>query len=123
MKKLLIVDDQVLYLKSLELALKHRFVIKTAMSYDESLGKLKDEKDDIEIALIDVRLDEDDDENIDGIKILEWIKANKPNIPVFMMSAYREFSYAEQALNSGAKHFFRKPIDVQNLLAVLEEKA
>ncbi len=56
-------------------------------------------------------------------KILEWIKMNKPEISAFVMSAYREFSYAEQALNLGAKHFFRKPIDVISLIAILEDKA
>jgi len=120
MKKMLIVDDQLLYLKSLEMALKKHFEVVGAPSYEKAIELL--EKD-VDIALIDVRLDENDDQNIDGLKILEWIQKNKPQIPVFMMSAYREFSYAEQALNLGAKHFFRKPIDVENLLAVLEEKS
>lgn len=117
---MLIVDDQLLYLKSLEMALKKHFEVVGAPSYEKAIELL--EKD-VDIALIDVRLDENDDQNIDGLKILEWIQKNKPQIPVFMMSAYREFSYAEQALNLGAKHFFRKPIDVENLLAVLEEKS
>jgi len=39
------------------------------------------------------------------------------------MSAFREFSYAEEALNLGAKHFFKKPIDILSLVAILEEKA
>ena len=55
------------------------------------------------MALIDIRLDEDDDSNIDGLKILEWIKMNKPEISAFVMNAYKEFNYAEQALNLGAK--------------------
>ena len=83
------------------------------------MEKLKNE---IDLALIDIRLDEDDDNNIDGLKILEWVKMNKPEIACFVMSAYREFSYAEQALNLGARHFFKKPIDVVSLLAILEEK-
>ena len=120
MKKLLIVDDQILYLKSLGLALKKRFEIKTAQNYVNAIQELKKETD---VALIDIRLDEEDEKNIDGLKILEWIKMNKPEISAFVMSAYREFSYAEQALNLGAKHFFRKPIDVISLIAILEDKA
>ena len=119
MKKLLIVDDQILYLKSLELALKKKFEVTTALSYNEAIEKLQQNPD---LALVDVRLDEDDEDNVDGLKILEWIKQSSLTISVFMMSAYREFSYAEQALNLGAKHFFRKPIDVENLQAVFEEK-
>ena len=120
MKTLLIIDDQLMYLKSLEFALKKIFTVFTATNYEEALEKLKNE---VNIALIDIRLDENDEKNIDGLKILEWIKMNKPEISAFVMSAYREFSYAEQALNLGAKHFFRKPIDVISLIAILEDKA
>ena len=119
MKKILVVDDQTLYLKSLELALRKKYQILTASNYQEALECLKDN---VSLALIDIRLDENDDKNIDGLKILEWIKMNKPGIACFVMSAYREFSYAEQALNLGAKHFFKKPIDVASLHAILEEK-
>jgi len=38
------------------------------------------------------------------------------------MSAFKEFSYAEQALNLGARHFFKKPIDILSLIAILQEK-
>lgn len=118
-KKLLIIDDQAFYLKSLEVALKKIFTVETAASYEQTIEKLQGEFD---AALIDIRLDQNDDKNIDGLKILEWIKMNKPHISAFIMSAYREFDYAEQALNLGAKHFFKKPIDILSLIAILEEK-
>ncbi len=119
-KKILIVDDQKMYLKSLEIVLKKKYDVFLSNSYDSAIEQLKKE---INIALIDIRLDENDDSNIDGLKILEWIKMNKPEISTFVMSAYREFSYAEQALNLGARHFFKKPIDVISLIAILEDKS
>ena len=120
MKKILIVDDQPLYLRSLEMALKRKYQVSSALSYAQAIDILQD---DIEIALVDVRLQEDDEHNTDGLKILEWIMKNKPNIPVCMISAYQTFEYAQNALNMGAKHFFRKPIDVEELLSILEEKS
>ena len=120
MKTILVIDDQVMYLNSLEFALKKKFNVVKAGNYSEALEKLQQA---VQIALIDIRLDENDENNIDGLKILEWIKMNKPEISAFVMSAYREFSYAEQALNLGAKHFFKKPIDIISLIAILEEKA
>ncbi len=120
MKNLLIVDDQIMYLKSLETVLKKNYTVYSAKSYEKAIDELAE---DINIALIDIRLDENDDSNIDGLKILEWIKMNKPEISAFMMSSYKEFEYAEQALNLGAKHFFRKPIDVISLIAILEDKS
>ncbi len=119
MKKLLIIDDQQQYLDSLTVYLKKKFDVTTATSYSEALNKLKLG---IDIALIDIRLDEKDEKNIDGLKILEWIKMNNPEVSAFIMSAYKEFSYAEQALNLGAKHFFKKPIDILSLTAILEGK-
>jgi len=118
-KKILIIDDQIMYLKSLELVLKKHYQVDLAQSFDEAIEKLNYEFD---LALIDIRLDEEDDRNIDGLKILEWIKMNKPEISCFVISMYKEFQYAEQALNLGAKHFFKKPIDVASLIAILEEK-
>ena len=107
-------------LHSLELVLKKHYEVNLAQTFNEAIKQLELEFD---IALIDIRLEEDDDSNIDGLKILEWIKMNKPEVSSFVMSSYREFSYAEQSLNLGAKHFFKKPIDIASLIAILEEKA
>lgn len=120
-KKLLIIDDQLLYLKSLEIALKNNFVVYTANNLDDAFEMLN--KNEIDIALIDIRLDEKDENNSDGLKILEWIKMNKPEISPFVMSAYEHFNYAHQALNLGAKHFFKKPIDIISLISILESKS
>lgn len=120
MKKLIIIDDQPMYLDSLELILKKDYKVVKAMNKTEALRILKDNK--IDLALIDIRLNENDAQNAEGLEILEWIKMNKSDISAFVMSSYREFSYAEESLNLGAKHFFKKPIDVQSLRAILKEK-
>jgi DNA-binding NtrC family response regulator len=120
MEKILIIDDQEIYLNSLEFALKNHFEVTLATSKNNALEKLMSHFD---IVLIDIRLDENQEGNVDGIKILEWIRMNKPGTSVFMMSAYREFSYAEESLNLGAKHFFRKPIDIISLIKILMEKS
>lgn len=119
MMKILIVDDQELYLNSLAFALQKHFEVTTAKSFADAVEKLSK---DFDLALIDIRLDEEEDSNIDGIKLLEWIRMNRPEIAVFMMSAYREFSYVEQSLNLGARHFFKKPIDIISMLTILKEK-
>jgi DNA-binding NtrC family response regulator len=121
MKKLLIVDDQAFYLKSLEIALRKKFEILLAMNYASTIEMLT--CTDVEIALIDIRLNEQDEDNVDGLRILEWIRMNRPQISCFMMSAFRNFNSAEQALNLGARHFFKKPIDIISLIAILEEKS
>lgn len=119
MKKLLIVDDQEMYLMSLAVALKKHYIVSTANNYSDAIEILEEKYD---LALVDIRLDESDNQNVDGLKILEWCKINQPETVVFIMSAYTEFSYAEKALNLGARHFFRKPIDILDLLTQLREK-
>ena len=120
MKTILIVDDEPMYLKSLELALKKHYTVQIANSFEKAVEFLQ--KQDFDMALIDIRLDEDNDKNMDGLRILEWLQINKPEVVPFVMSAYQEFSYAEQALNLGARHFFKKPIDVLSLTAILKAK-
>lgn len=119
MKKLLIVDDQKEYLNSLAVALKKRFEIILATDYQSAMEKLQN---DVDLALIDIRLDQNDEKNVDGLKILEWIIKNKPSISPFLMSAYKDFSYESEAIKLGAKHFFKKPVDILNLIEVLQEK-
>lgn len=119
MKKLLIIDDQKQYLNSLAVALKKRFEISLATDYQSALAELQKE---VDLALIDIRLDQQDEKNIDGLKILEWIIENKPNVLPFLMSAYKDFSYEDEAIKLGAKHFFKKPIDIISLVAIIQEK-
>jgi DNA-binding NtrC family response regulator len=120
MKRLLIIDDEQDYLNSLAVALRKKFEVVLATNFSSALEELQKG---VDLTLIDIRLSKDDEKNIDGLKILEWIKMNKPEVIPFVMSAYREFSYAEEALNLGAKHFFKKPIDLIGLIAILQEKS
>ncbi len=66
MKTILIIDDQLMYLKSLESAFKKNYNVLTATNFEDSLDILSQ---DIDISLIDIRLDEEDERNIDGLKI------------------------------------------------------
>ena len=123
MKTLLIVDDEENYRFSLEFALKKQYQIRLAKDMDEAIALLKKGKPEIDIALIDIRLDSEDDTNIDGIRILEWITLNKKEINVFMISSYKVFDYGVKSLNLGARHFFEKPIDIISLKTILKEKS
>lgn len=120
MKKILIIDDQEIYLNSIKFALHKHFDVDTALSKEGALLKLETYYD---IALIDIRLDEADENNTEGLELLAWIKKYKPEISVFVMSAHREFQFAEQSINLGALNFFRKPIDIISLTNIIKEKA
>ncbi|RLB00852.1 MAG: hypothetical protein DRG83_10970 [Deltaproteobacteria bacterium] len=114
--KILIVDDIEDYLQSLQRSLERDFEVLTATSIDEAKKKITKE---LELLLLDIRLDESDPSNRDGLLLLEWSKMNFPEIPVVMMSVYREFDLAVDSLNLGASYFLRKPINVSELKALL----
>lgn len=111
-QKILIVDDVKAYLDSLERALTFDYDVVKALSLKEAKEKMSDE---IALALIDIRLSEEDFSNRDGIIFLSWLKENYPEIPVIMMSAYRDFDSAVESLNLGANYYVKKPISLSEL--------
>jgi len=113
----LIVDDIEDYLHSLRNALEREFEVLTAISMDEA-KRVMNEK--VDLVLLDIRLDEDDPQNKDGISLLKWCKERYSSKPVVMMSAYRDFDMAVDALNLGASYFLRKPINISELKALLK---
>lgn len=109
---LLVVDDIQEYLNSLSRALVGAHVVVTARNLDEAKEKMSET---IKLALIDVRLSEEDRSNRDGILFLGWLKEKYPRVPVIMMSAYQDFDATMDALNLGAAHYLKKPIDLREL--------
>ncbi len=112
MTKLLIVDDVHEYLDSLSRALTGEYEVVTAASLEEAKKKVDDS---IKLALVDVRLSEQDMTNRDGVQLLRWLRENYPKIPVVMMSAYSDFDAAVDSLNLGASRYLKKPINLREL--------
>jgi DNA-binding NtrC family response regulator len=87
-----------------------------------SLSEAKEKlNEDIDLILSDIRLDESDPNNKDGIALLEWSKKNFPEIPVVLITVYRDFEIAVNALNLGAAKFMKKPINISELKETLKE--
>lgn len=119
MKKALIVDDIPEYVDTMEAYLEDMFDVLTAQSLEKAKRVLKDSP--IDLAIIDIRLNEEDPENKEGIDLLKWLRERMPEAGVIVMSAYKEFDYAVEALNAGADYFMRKPIDPDELNSVIDK--
>src|SRR3989338_5507113 len=102
MIKIMIVDDVQEYLAALSRALGGEYEVVKACSLEEAKQKMDNA---IKLALVDVRLSEDDMANRDGILFLDWLKENYPNVPVIMMSAYRDFDAAVDTINLGGSRY------------------
>lgn len=68
MAEILILDDREDYLRALTGALRTDFEVVTANSLGEAMERMDAS---IEIALVDVRLSEEDEHNRDGVRFLE----------------------------------------------------
>lgn len=117
MKKAFLVDDIPEYVNTLEVYLEDRFKIVKAGSLIEA--KTTFDGYDYALAIIDIRLDENLPGNKDGLELLRWMKDKCPSLPIIMMSAYREFDLAVEALNIGARYFMRKPVNLDELGALI----
>lgn len=58
---------------------------------------------------------------IDGLTLLKKIKAFNPELPVLLMTAYREIDKAVTAMRSGACDYLLKPFDPDSLLAHIKQ--
>jgi len=104
----LLVDDISEYLDVMELNLPDCCRPVRAVSTEEA--RMVAARENPSVAVIDIRLNEDDDGNREGLDLLKWILEHHPNTVVVMISAYREFDYAAESLMLGAEFFLRKPI-------------
>ena len=117
-RKCLIIDDIPEYTHALEFYLEENFDIDKAHSYEEALEYL--DKNNYDLIITDVRLKENE-ENQDGLKIVEMIKEKSSDTPVIVISGYKDLGYGIQALEKGADYFVEKPINIEEFLQIVKE--
>ena len=102
--KALIVDDHELVRHGLALIVKDSFddaEVAEAGNADEALKAM--ESNDVDIALLDVRLP-----GTDGIQLLKQIKTRWKDTPVIMLTTYDHAQYARASLTEGAAGYMLK---------------
>lgn len=103
---LLLVDDNEAALNSLTRLLKREYEVRTATTQSEALQQLSPPPD---IALLDLRLKEDETDNREGIALLETLHQQFPDIPVLMHTAHGDVNAAVECVRLGAVDFIEKP--------------
>jgi DNA-binding NtrC family response regulator len=110
---ILIVDDEKNTRDGLKSLLElHDYDVSTAADAYQALDIIK--MDNPDIVLTDVMMPE-----IDGLQLLERIKKNSAETIVIVLTAYGTVENAVKAMLSGAFHYLSKPINTDELLAVL----
>jgi PAS domain S-box-containing protein len=111
--QILIIDDDLDFAASLKLILENEgYQPLLAHSEEEALDTAG--KNAIDLALIDIRLGQDN-----GIELLPKLKKILPKILCVMVTGFGSIETAVQALNSGAYDYLRKPVNPGELLATL----
>ncbi|MDX9785636.1 MAG: sigma-54 dependent transcriptional regulator [Desulfobacterales bacterium] len=110
METILIVDDEKNYPLILSAVLEDEgFEALTANSGAEALTILNQAE--IDLVLTDMKMPA-----MDGIELLEHIKAKDPELPVIMMTAHGTVDKAVEAMQKGAYSYILKPFDNDRLI-------
>jgi DNA-binding NtrC family response regulator len=111
-KRILIVDDEPTILLTLSYALRSTDVeVITASRLEpaeEALSRYR-----FDLVIVDVRMS--GVLGIEGLELLSYIKRNWPETEVIVMTAYGSEEMKKDAYERGAKFYFNKPIDFDNL--------
>jgi DNA-binding NtrC family response regulator len=113
--KILIAEDEKNQRDLLEGFLKKEgFSVDPVANGREALQKLQTDFSDI--ALIDYKMPE-----LDGLQTLREIRRLYPDLPVVMMTAYGTVETAVASMKEGALDYLTKPIDLDELLLILQK--
>jgi len=107
-KSVLIVDDEVGTRESLKMILKNDYKVFLAKDAEEAFRQIGEHPPDI--ILLDIILPD-----IDGLRVLEKIKQNEPELTVIMITATRTVKTAVEAMKLGAYDYITKPFDIDEL--------
>jgi len=109
METILVVDDEKNYLLVLSAVLEEEgYEVLTTVSGLEALEIQK--SSDLDLVLTDMKMP-----GLDGIELLERIKAHDPELPVIMMTAHGTVDKAVEAMQKGAYSYILKPFDNERL--------
>jgi two-component system, NtrC family, response regulator len=110
METILVVDDEKNYLLVLSAVLEEEgYEVLTTVSGMEAMEIQK--SSDLDLVLTDMKMP-----GMDGIELLDQIKATDPELPVIMMTAHGTIDKAVEAMQKGAYSYILKPFDNERLI-------
>lgn len=115
--RLLIVDDEEDMLTGLQRTLERSITgleVVTSTRASEALRLMAEQS--FDLALLDVMMPE-----MNGITLLEKLRAKDPELSVVMMTAFASIDLAVNAIKKGAYDFITKPFDKDTILRVIHK--
>jgi two-component system invasion response regulator UvrY len=117
MIRILVVDDHAIVregLKQILADVNDMAVRDEAASGQEALAKIRD--DEFDVVLLDISMP-----GRNGLEILKEIKAERPKLPVLILSMHAEEQYAVRALRAGASGYVTKASAPDELIGAIRK--
>jgi two-component system, NtrC family, nitrogen regulation response regulator NtrX len=89
------------------------YVVRTAANADDALSAIESRRP--QLVLLDIWLE---GSRLDGLALLDVVKANHPDLPVVMISGHGNIETAVAAIKQGAYDFIEKPFNADRLVVV-----
>jgi two-component system nitrogen regulation response regulator NtrX len=114
MSTILVVDDERSVRDSLEMILAYeKYEVCKAANGKEALAILQ-KGESVDVALVDIKMP-----GMDGIELLEKIKASFGDVEVVIISGHADIQTAVEAVKKGAYDFLAKPLDQDRVLITI----
>src|SRR5262245_56116584 len=110
----LIVDDDAGVREGLRFALDEHYAVLEAPHGRGALGIVRAER--VALVLLDILMPE-----VDGLEILQELKALEPDLPVIMMTAVKTVRTTVAAMKLGAADYVTKPFQEDELIAAIRQ--
>ena len=115
MEKILVIDDEKSILDLLSVVFeKEGYSVKTSLSATKAVELMGDE--DFDIIISDIKMPK-----MSGMELLRYVRENRPDIPIVMITAYGTIKQAVEALKAGAMDYIVKPFDVEELKIIVAQ--
>jgi CheY-like chemotaxis protein len=112
---ILIVDDNISLCKTMSFVLGRKgYAVATAKNGPEAIVRV--EESPFDVIFMDIKMP-----LMDGVETHRRIKQIRPEAVVMMMTAYAVEELVQQALEEGAYGIVYKPLDIEKVVAVIEE--
>ena len=110
--KILIVDDHALVRRGMHYVVKEAFPDAEVLEAESAAAALEQVQAhaDVDLSLVDVRMPD-----LDGLELLRTLKADRPEMPVIVLSTYDNAPYVKRALADGAAGYLLKDATPEDL--------
>lgn len=113
--KILLVDDDDIFLQVMQRALARRnFDVETATTIEAALALCAEHV--FERAVVDLKL-----ESESGLQLIEQLLSVQPSLRIVMLTGYSSISTAVEAIKLGAVNYLCKPADADDVLTAFEQ--